>query len=66
MTGYRVSNSETSTISKLISQIGETDQLFLTEPTPELAKRRALLRLQLSHHSHQKNEQLYWNWLSLK
>lgn len=55
-----MNNPERKTISHLINQIGETDQQFLTAPTPELAERRATLRLQLAHYSHQKNEQVYF------
>lgn len=46
--------------SQLIEKIGETDQLFLTDPTPELAVIRAGLRLTLSRFSHQNNERLYF------
>lgn len=31
----------------IVSRIGETDQLYLTENTPELALERAELRMQL-------------------
>ncbi|RYY80556.1 MAG: hypothetical protein EOO69_01255 [Moraxellaceae bacterium] len=44
----------------LVKKIGETDQQFLTNPTPELAKIRANLRVQLVKHSHQRQEQIYF------
>lgn len=44
----------------IVKKIGETDQQFLTNPTPELAKTRANLRVQLVQYSHQKQEQLYF------
>lgn len=44
----------------LVKKIGETDQQFLTDPTPELAKIRANLRVQLVKHSHQRQEQIYF------
>lgn len=44
----------------IVKKIGETDQQFLSNPTPELAKTRATLRVQLVHYSHQKQEQLYF------
>ncbi|ONG38444.1 hypothetical protein BKE30_12330 [Alkanindiges hydrocarboniclasticus] len=44
----------------IVRKIGETDQQFLTNPTPELAKIRAHLRVQLIQFSHQKTEQVYF------
>lgn len=44
----------------LVRKIGETDQQFLTHPSPELAKLRANLRIALVQYSHQKQEQLYF------
>lgn len=45
---------------ELVAKVGETDQQFLTQPTPMLAKLRSQLRIQLSKLSHQKQEQLYF------
>lgn len=50
---------ERHTISQLIAKIGETDQQFLQQATPQLAQQRAALRVQLSQFSHQKNEKVY-------
>lgn len=47
-------------VSQLIARVGETDQLFLTAPTPELAIERAHLRLALVQISHSKTEQLHF------
>lgn len=44
----------------IISRIGETDQLFLQQNTPELALERASLRLQLVHLSHSHAEQVHF------
>jgi hypothetical protein len=44
----------------IVKRIGETDQQFLSNPTPELAKIRANLRVQLVQYSHQKQEQVYF------
>ncbi|MDQ8954344.1 hypothetical protein RFH42_15450 [Acinetobacter rudis] len=44
----------------IVSRIGETDQLFLQENTPELALERANLRLQLVHASHSRAEQIHF------
>ena len=45
---------------QLIARIGETDQLFLANNTPELALERADLRLQLVTLSHLRQEQLHF------
>lgn len=45
---------------QLVAQVGETDQQFLTNPTPALAKTRAQLRVALSKISRQRQEQLYF------
>lgn len=45
---------------QLISRIGETDQQFLQENTPELALLRAQYRLQLVNHSRLRQEKLYF------
>lgn len=45
---------------QLISRVGETDQEFLTAPSPELANTRALLRLALANLSRQKAERTYF------
>lgn len=45
---------------QVISRIGETDQLYLTDNTPELALERAELRLQLVTLSYLRQEQLYF------
>ncbi len=60
MTQAKAVNAETMTISELIARVGETDQLFLTEPTPMLAIERAQLRLQLVAKSNNQSEQLYF------
>lgn len=44
----------------IVNRIGETDQLYLTENTPELALERADLRLQLVILSHVRSEQLHF------
>ena len=44
----------------IISRIGETDQLCLTENTPALALERSDLRLQLVTLSHARGEQIYF------
>ncbi|MBJ9723243.1 hypothetical protein I5515_15725 [Acinetobacter calcoaceticus] len=44
----------------IVNRIGETDQLYLTENTPELALERADLRLQLVILSHVRQEQLHF------
>lgn len=46
--------------AELVRQIGETDQQFLVNPTAELAKVRAHLRVQLAEFSHHKNEKIYF------
>lgn len=46
--------------AELVRQIGETDQQFLVNPTAELAKFRAHLRVQLAEFSHHKNEKMYF------
>jgi hypothetical protein len=45
---------------QVIARIGETDQLFLSNNTPELALERADLRLQLVVLSHIRQEQLHF------
>ncbi|NHC03791.1 hypothetical protein G9F31_08400 [Acinetobacter sp. 187] len=45
---------------QIIERIGETDQLFLQENTPELALERADLRLQLVKISHHRQEQIHF------
>lgn len=47
-------------VSDIVARVGETDQLFLTEPTPMLAIERAQLRLMLVSLSHNQSEQLYF------
>lgn len=44
----------------IIARLGETDQLYLNENTPELALERADLRLQLVTISHLHQEQLHF------
>lgn len=44
----------------LISKLGETDQLFLTQNTPELALVRGKIRLELIKISRQKQEKIYF------
>lgn len=44
----------------VVNRIGETDQLYLSENTPELALERADLRLQLVVLSHVRQEQLHF------
>lgn len=50
----------TMTVSELIARVGETDQMFLTEPTPMLALERAQLRQMLVALSNNQSEQLYF------
>lgn len=50
----------TMTVSEIIARVGETDQIFLTEPTPMLALERAQLRQMLVALSHNQSEQLYF------
>lgn len=45
---------------QIISCIGETDQLYLSGNTPELALERGDLRLQLVTQSHSKQEQIHF------
>ena len=45
---------------QIISRIGETDQLYLKNNTPELALERGELRLQLVERSNSKQEQTYF------
>lgn len=45
---------------QIISRIGETDQLYLSGNTPELALERADLRLQLVEQSNSKQEQIHF------
>lgn len=47
-------------IASMIAQIGETDQQFLQQNSPELALQRGQLRLQLVTLSKQKGEQIYF------
>lgn len=44
----------------IIARIGETDQLFLVEHTPELALERGQLRMELVQRSHHRQEQLHF------
>jgi len=44
----------------IIARIGETDQLYLTNNTPELSLERGDLRLQLVVHSNLRQEQLHF------
>lgn len=44
----------------IVNRIGETDQLYLTENTPELALERAELRMQLVVLSRVRQEQLHF------
>ena len=46
--------------AEVVAKVGETDQQFLVEPSPSLAKIRAQLRLRLVEISNQKQEQLYF------
>lgn len=50
-------STETKTI---VTRIGETDQLYLTENTPELALERADLRMQLATLSRVRQEQIHF------
>lgn len=45
---------------QLVARVGETDQEFLSAPTPQLAITRAFLRLQLVNLSHQHAEKVYF------
>ena len=45
---------------QIISRIGETDQLYLSGNTPELALERGDLRLQLVEQSNSKQEQIHF------
>lgn len=45
---------------QVISRIGETDQLYLENNTPELALERADLRLQLVTYSNSRQEQIHF------
>lgn len=45
---------------QIISRIGETDQLYLSSNTPELALERGDLRLQLVTQSNSKQEQIHF------
>ena len=45
---------------RAISRIGETDQLYLIENTPELALERSDLRLQLVTYSNSRSEQIHF------
>ena len=46
--------------TNIISRIGETDQLYLTNNSPELALERGDLRLELATISHSKQEQIHF------
>lgn len=50
----------TMTVSEIITRVGETDQIFLTAPTPILAIERAQLRLMLVAISNNQSEQLHF------
>lgn len=50
----------TNETKDVIARIGETDQLYLSSDTPELALERADLRLQLVMLSHIRQEQLHF------
>ncbi|GAC1372230.1 MAG: hypothetical protein NVSMB40_06990 [Aquirhabdus sp.] len=50
----------TMTVSEIIARVGETDQIFLTAPTPMLALERAQLRQMLVALSNNQSEQLYF------
>ena len=45
---------------RVISRIGETDQLYLIQNTPELALERSDLRLQLVTYSNSRSEQIHF------
>lgn len=45
---------------QVVQRIGETDQLYLTNNTPDLALERADLRLQLVVFSHSRQEQIHF------
>ncbi len=47
-------------IKQLINRVGETDQTYLQENSPELALERAKLRLELVTHSRVKSEQIHF------
>ncbi len=46
-------------IQTLVARLGETDQQFLSDPTPHLALARAEVRMALVRFSSRKDEQLY-------
>lgn len=46
--------------TELIQLIGQTDQLYLSENTPQLALKRAKLRLDLTQYSKQRGEKIYF------
>lgn len=48
-----------SRIQALVHQLGETDQLSLNNPSPQLAIQRAQVRQSLASYSEQKQEMLY-------
>ncbi len=52
--------TSTMTVSEIIARVGETDQMFLTDPTPMLALERAQLRQMLVALSNNQSEQLYF------
>ena len=54
------------TSQQLVAYLGETDQEFLTAPSPSLAKLRAEIRLRLIVMSHQKQERIYLLTLNVR
>lgn len=60
MTTLKPTVSSEMTVSEIIARVGETDQIFLTEPTPMLALERAQLRQMLVSLSNNQTEQLYF------
>ncbi len=55
-----MTNAVAMSIAEVVALVGETDQIFLTAPTPQLAIRRAQLRLVLVDLSQHQSEQLYF------
>ncbi len=55
-----MTKSVAMSIAEVVALVGETDQIFLTAPTPLLAIRRAQLRLELVAMSQHQSEQLYF------
>lgn len=60
MTKAKMTVNKAMTVSEIIARVGETDQIFLTEPTPMLALERAQLRQMLVALSNNQSEQLYF------